>query len=82
MAGGNGYRLRCPLLREDWNITAGPGRQIGRIAFRPRSRVTDYLKYVRFGDRATGEPLLSGVMLAASVAILVHADQPVFGGLS
>ena len=49
--GGNGYRLQCPLLREDWNITAGPGRQIGRIAFRPRSRVTDYLKYVRFGDR-------------------------------
>ena len=77
VAGGHSYRLRSPLLREDWRVAARPrGGQIGRIAFRPRGRVTDYLKYVRFGDQATDEPLLLVVMLAASVAILVHADEP------
>jgi hypothetical protein len=81
VAGGHGYRLRSPLLREDWSIVAAPRGQIGRIAFRPRGRVTDYLKYVRFGDQATDEPLLSVVMLAASVAILVHADEPILRGV-
>ena len=34
-------------------------------------------EYVCFGDKAADEPLLPVVMLAASVAILVHADQPI-----
>jgi hypothetical protein len=77
VAGGQSYRLRGPLLREDWSIVARPRtRQIARIAFRPRGRVTDYLKHVRFGGQAADELLLLEVMLAASVAILVHADQP------
>jgi hypothetical protein len=79
-AGGHRYRLRCPLLREDWSIAASPAGQLGRIAFRPRGRVTDYMKYVRFGDQAIDEVLLSVVMLAASAAILVHADEPKLPG--
>jgi hypothetical protein len=81
VAGGQGYRLRGPLLRADWRITARPTGQIGRIAFRLRNPgVTDHTRYVRFGDKAADEPLLLAVMLAASVAILVHADAPIPAG--
>ena len=77
VAAGQGYRLRGPLVRADWRITARPRGRIGRIAFRLRNPgVTDQTKYVRFGGKAADEPLLLVVMLAASVAILVHDEQP------
>jgi hypothetical protein len=81
VAGGRGYRLCGPVLRADWRLAARPGGQIGRIAFRLRATdVTDHMKYVPFGDQAADEPLLLAVMLAASVAILVHADHPTIPG--
>jgi hypothetical protein len=76
LAGGRGYHLRGSLQRADWRITARRRGQIGRIAFRRDGRVADHTKYVRFGDQATDEPLLLVVMLAASVATLIHAEEP------
>jgi hypothetical protein len=76
-----GGRLRGPVLRADWRLAARPRGQIGRIAFRLRTTdVTDHMKYVRFGEQAADEPLLLAVMLAASVAILVHADLATIPG--
>jgi hypothetical protein len=77
---GHHYRLRGPFLRADWSVEVRPTRQTGQIAFRTSGRVADYSKFVRFGDRADDEPLLLALMLAASVAILVHADEPRFAG--
>jgi hypothetical protein len=76
LAGGHCYRLRGSLLRADWPVTARRSGQIGRTAFRIDDRVADHTKYVRFGDQAAYEPLLLVVMLAACVAILIHAEEP------
>jgi hypothetical protein len=72
LPGRRRYTLRCPLLRNDWRL-AGPGGDIGRIAFRTRR---GFRMRVALGEKAADEPLLLLVILAASVAILIHDEQP------
>jgi hypothetical protein len=66
----------APLLRADWRVTAAAGGEIGRIAFRGGTSPKDSRTPVAFSAQAEDEPLLLLVLLAASVAILLHAEQP------
>lgn len=73
LPGRRRYTLRCPLLRSDWRLAAVPGGEIGRIAFRTRR---GFRMHVALGEKDADEPLLPLVILAASVAILIHREQP------
>jgi hypothetical protein len=74
--GGRHYRLRSPVVRADWRLTAAPwGREAGRIAFRGHRSPKNIRKFVAFREEAPDERLLLLLFLAASVAILVHDEQ-------
>lgn len=73
---GRRYKLRSPLLRADWRVTARWGGEMGRIAFRGGTSAKGSRTQVAFRAQAEDEPLLLVVLLAASVAILLHAEQP------
>ena len=74
---GRRCRLRSPLLRADWRLTAATGGEICRIAFRGRRPVPASRKHVGLSMNAADEPLLSVVILAASAAIVVHNEEVV-----
>jgi hypothetical protein len=67
---------RRPLLRADWRVVASVRGEVGRIAFRGGTSPKDLRTRVAFSAQAEAEPLLLVVLLAASVAILLHAEQP------
>jgi hypothetical protein len=73
---GRRYKLRRPLLRADWRVVASVRGEVGRIAFRGGTSPKDLRTRVAFSAQAEDEPLLLVVLLAASVAILLHAEQP------
>jgi hypothetical protein len=73
---GRRDKLRSPLLRSDWRVTALWGGEIGRIAFRGGTSAEGSRTQVAFREQAEDEPLLLVVLLAASTAILLHAEQP------
>jgi hypothetical protein len=70
------YRLRSPLLRADWRLTAVPGGEIARIGFRQREPIRYLTMQLAFGKKAADEPMLVVVVLAASVAMLIHDEEP------
>jgi hypothetical protein len=76
VSGERRYRLRRPIARADWRVTARRGGDLGRIAFRGGCSPEDLRTHVAFGKQATAEPLLLVVILAASVAILIHNEEP------
>lgn len=83
VSGARRYRLRCPLVRDDWRVTGIRASELVRIAFRGGPSPDDLRTHVAFGRQATDEPLLLVVILAASVAILVHNEEvraPVYAG--
>ena len=72
------YRLRAPVLRTHWRLLAATGAETARInclgyrAVRPpRPRELRGL-----GAEAAHEPLLPVLILAASLAIVIHHEQP------
>jgi hypothetical protein len=70
------YRLRSPLLRADWRLTAVPGGEIARIGFRQREPIRYLTMQLAFGENAADEPMLPVVIMAASLAILIHDEEP------
>jgi hypothetical protein len=76
LPGGRRYRLRCDLLGAKWRLAAVPGGAVGRIGFRDEGSGP----YLRAQLASADEPLLVLVILAASVAILIHGEQPSASG--
>ena len=74
--GERSYGLRRPVVRADWSVTARRGGDLARIAFRGGRSPEDLRTHVPFGEQAMAEPQLLVVLLAASVAILVHSEEP------
>lgn len=70
------YALRRPVVRADWRVAARRGGDLARIAFRGGRSPEDLRTHVPFGKQATAEPQLLVVLLAASVAILIHSEEP------
>jgi hypothetical protein len=66
------YRLRCPLLRNEWKLEAMPGGEIGRFG-PPRG---DARMHVALTNKAAHEPFLALLILAAIEAILTHNEHP------
>jgi hypothetical protein len=78
---GRPYKLRAPLLRADWRLVAASGGEVAWIAYRGPHPVQPPRKHIRLSTEAADEPLLPGVILAASAVILVHHELPRgFGG--
>jgi hypothetical protein len=73
VSGRDRYRLRHPLLGTYWKLAHVPGGQICRFKFKRGDRHLDV-------QLAFVEPMLLVVVLVASEAILIHADQPSGGG--
>jgi hypothetical protein len=82
VSGSRRYRLRCPLLRADWKLTAMPGGEIGRIGFRDREPFRYLTMQVALGEKAADEPMLLVVILAAGEAIFLHEEQPSAGSFT
>lgn len=65
-----------PSTARRLEVAASAGGEIGRIAFRGGASAKDSRTQVAFSEQAKDEPLLLVVLLAASAAILLHAEQP------
>lgn len=75
------YRLRAPIVRDNWRLTATTRGESVQIAFRRGGRVPAFRKHVQLEADFAHEPLLAGVILAASVAIVAHYEyEPIGGG--
>jgi hypothetical protein len=70
VSGRERYRLRHSLLSSDWTLADVPGSEICRFTFERRD---PHHLHVQL---ASAEPMLLVVVLAASEAILIHAEQP------
>jgi hypothetical protein len=64
------------VVHADWRVTARRGGDLARIAFRGGRSPEDLRIQLPFGEQAMAEPQLLVVLLAASVAILVHSEEP------
>jgi hypothetical protein len=73
VAGRDRYRLRNSLLGGDWRLADVPGGEICRFRFQRRDP-----RHLRV-QLAFVKPMLLVVVLAASEAILIHAEQPLGG---
>jgi hypothetical protein len=78
LLGERRYKLRAPGLRAHWRVLAATGGEIARIASlgdrtvrAPRPRELRGL-----GPEARYEPLLPILILAASLAVVIHHHQP------
>ena len=76
---GTRYRLRTPVVRETWRLTGTTRGESVQIAFRSGGPVPAFKRHVQLDADLANEPLLPGVILASSVALLVHFEQPRVG---
>jgi hypothetical protein len=79
LPGGSSFKVRCPVLRDDWRVIRGGGGEVARIGFRG-GPAPAFKAHAPFRQSATEEPLLLVVLLASAVAIVIHDEQPKSSG--